>query len=249
MFVLTPQDRIFLVTLSGRVTADEVTAFYDRFNAAIEEVDQVGLVIDMTGFDDMTGEAIARDIPLELGLLDEMGKFPKAAIVSDKEFMAALVQAVNPLLPMIDMQVFGPADMAAARAFAADLPERQPRGKGIRRIDASDAAVMAYEIDGYMEDDDLEAIAKDVIARVERGDALRVLIRIVSFRGFDPAILTEGSFYRMKFGAIRNMKKYAIVSDEKWMKPLLGFAGSVTGIDIRQFPLAEEEAAWAWVRS
>jgi hypothetical protein len=53
----------------------------------------------------------------------------------------------------------------------------------------------------------------------------------------------------MKFGAIKGLTKYAIVTDEGWLKPLLGFAGSISGIEMKLFPLAEEQAAWDWVKA
>ncbi len=238
-----------VITLSGKVTADEVAAFYKKLTPKLDASDRVGMVIDMTGFDDMTADAIRRDIPLELGLLDQMGKIPRAAFVTDKEFVGAAVAALNPLVPMIEMKVFAPGEKQAAIAFAADLPPKKPQAKGARLIESPSPDVLAFEIDGYIDDDEMKAITKEVNSRLERGDKFSALARIKSFRGFDPAILTEGSFFRMKFGGAKAMKKYAIVSDESWLKPLIGFARTVTGIDIRHFPLAEEQAAWDWVKA
>ncbi|QIE44059.1 STAS/SEC14 domain-containing protein [Pseudohalocynthiibacter aestuariivivens] len=249
MFDLKQQDNLLIVTVSGKVTADEVTAFYGRFNDIIADIDRIGMVIDVTGFDDMTGDAIARDIPLELGLVDQMGKFPKAAVVSDKEFIAAAAHALNPLVPVIDIRVFRANDIQAAKEFATDLPPKKPKGKGIYMMDKSTPEVMAFEIDGYMDDDEMETVSKDVLARLESDKEFSALVKIKSFGGFDPGILTQGSFYQMKFGSIKNLKKYAIVTDETWMKPLLGFAGSVSGVEMKRFSLAEEQAAWDWVRS
>lgn len=249
MFDLKQQENLLLVTLSGNVSVDEVSAFYERFDSAIHGIDRTGIVIDATGFDDMTGDAIARDIPLELGLLDQMGKIPKVAVLSDKEFIGATVRAVNPLVPMIDMKAFGPAEMDAAKAFASDLPPKKPKGKGIYMLDSSTPEVMAMELDGYMTDDEMENISKEVLSRLESGGEFSALIKVTSFRGFDPGILTEGSFFKMKFGAMKDMKKYAIVTDEGWLKPLLGFAGSISGIEMKLFPLEEEQAAWSWVRA
>lgn len=249
MFDLRQQDDLLFVTLSGTVTADEVSAFYDRFEKTLGTVDRTGIVVDATGFDDMTGDAIRKDIPLELGLLDQMGKIPRIAVISDKEFIGALVRAVNPLVPMIDMRAFAPGDTQAAQAFASDLPPKKPKGKGIYIMDSSTPDVLAMELDGYMDDDEMEIISKEVLRRLDSGTDLKALIKIKSFRGFDPGIFTEKSFFKMKFGAMKDMTKYAIVSDEGWLKPLLGFAGSISGIEMKLFPLAEEQAAWDWVRA
>lgn len=173
------------------------------------------------------------------------------AILTDKEFIKAGVQALNPLVPVIDMRVFGADEEHTARAFASDLPLRKPaqKGKGLYIMEESDDQVLGFVLDGYMDDDEMEVISHEVLRRIEQGGEFRALARIVSFRGFDPGILTDGSFFKMKFGAIKDMKKYAIVTDEKWLKPLLGFGSMVSGIEIKLFALAEEQAAWAWVRS
>lgn len=247
MLNMKQSGNVLEITIKGKVTADEVTAFYDKLTPAIEKAERVGIVIDMTGFDDMTANAIRRDIPLEMGLLDQMGKIPRAAVVTDKEFVSALFEAMNPLVPMIDLRVFGPKDLDAARKFAADLPAKKPKGKGARIIDAPDARVFAFEIDGYIDDDEMDVISKEINTRIERGEKLRLLGRIKSFGGFDPEILTEGSFYKMKVGSLKAVEKYALVSDEGWLKPLIGFAKTVSGIEMRHFPLSEEKAAMDWV--
>lgn len=241
------KNNLLVVTLSGKVTAGEVTAFYDQFTPAIEAAEQVGLVIDLSGFDDMTAEAIRRDIPMELALLDQMGKLPKAAIITDKEFIGAAVEAVNPLIPMIDMRVFAPDQRQAAIAFASDLPEKKPQGRGARLIASPSPKVVAFEIDGYVDDEEMLVISKELNSRIDRGETFNALGRLVSFRGLDPKILTEGSFFKMKFGSLKALGKYALVSDETWIKPLIGFAKSATGIDMRHFTLSEEQAAWDWV--
>ncbi|WP_417807214.1 STAS/SEC14 domain-containing protein [Thioclava sp.] len=247
MLNMKQDGNVFVLTMKGKVTADEVTAFYDKFTPAIEKADRVGIVIDISGFDDMTVDAIRHDIPLEIGMLDQMGKIPRAAVVSDKAFIGALVKAVNPLIPMIDMRIFGPDEMDAALKFASDLPDRKPKGKGAHVIESSDKNVFAFEIDGYVADDEMHAISAEINARIERGETFNALARIKSFGGLDPKILTDGSFFKMKLGSIEALKKYALVSDEQWLKPLIGFANKITGIEMRHFPLADEAAARAWL--
>ncbi|MGV8988947.1 MAG: STAS/SEC14 domain-containing protein [Cypionkella sp.] len=249
MLTMKQDGNVISITLSGKVTAEDVTSFYNEFTPAIETAKQVGIVIDVTGFDDMTEDAIRRDIPLEMGLLDQMGKIPKVAVITDKEFIRAAVTAANPLVPMIDMRVFAPDQKSEAISFSADLPPKKPKGNGAHLIDTAIPGVLAFEVDGYIDDDEIGAITAAVEARIARGDSFNALARIKSFRGFDPAILTDGSFFKMKLGAGKSLVKYAIVSDESWMTPMIGFARTVTGIDIRHFPLADEQTAWGWVNA
>jgi hypothetical protein len=140
-------------------------------------------VIDAAGFEDMTADTIRRDIPLEIGLLDQMGKMPRVAIVSDKEFISALVAAVNPLVPMIDMRAFAPTEMDAAHKFASALPSHKPKGKGARLIASPDGKTLGFEIDGYVDDDEMEAITDEINARIARDERFNVLAKIKSFNG------------------------------------------------------------------
>lgn len=52
----------------------------------------------------------------------------------------------------------------------------------------------------------------------------------------------------MKWDAIRAMHRYAIVTDQAWVRPFVGMSRLFSQVEIRIFPLDQEDAAWAWVR-
>jgi hypothetical protein len=122
-------DHVVIVDLSGTVDERDVSDYKKRIYAALETHDKIGLVIDLIGLSDMTPAAIREDIRFEVGLLGDLKRFAKVAIVSDKQFMQALVRYFAPLVPFMDMKIFAPDARADAAAFAAAIHDQENTGK------------------------------------------------------------------------------------------------------------------------
>ncbi|WP_136635476.1 STAS/SEC14 domain-containing protein [Pseudooceanicola onchidii] len=241
------QAPLFRITVTGDVDRDQIRAFYRDFKPALDAADRVGILVDMTGFGDISAGAMLEDMMEELGLLDDLGKMPRAALITGNRFMAGTIRYLNPVIPRMEMRTFLPDEAEDAAAWARDLPEKRRDAPGVRMIDSRLADVLAFEVDGYMDDDDMDDVVKPFRDRIDRGRKFNALARIRRFAGFDPEILVDKAVLGMKWDAIRAMHRYAIVTDQQWVRPFAGMARLVTQVDIRLFPLAEEEAAWAWV--
>ncbi|EAQ03436.1 hypothetical protein OB2597_02412 [Pseudooceanicola batsensis HTCC2597] len=243
----TAQPPLFRVTVSGDVTREEVRDFYRRFKPALDAAERVGICVDMTGFTDISGGAMLEDIVEELGLLDDLRKMPRAAVVTGNRTLAGAVRYLNPVVPRIEMRSFLPGEAAEAEAWARDLPAAARR-PGLTRIDSGHADVLAFELDGYMDEEDVEVILRPFRERIDRGGKFNALARLKHFAGFDPEIVFDRALLGMKWDAIRTLHRYAIVTDQAWVRPFAGFARMVGDVDVKIFPMAEEEAAWDWVR-
>ncbi|WP_224824663.1 STAS/SEC14 domain-containing protein [Cognatishimia sp. MH4019] len=237
------------ITARGTITEDEVRRFYAELWPAIADAKKIGLIIDLSGFGDMTGRAIIEDLTHEAGALPQLKRFPRIAILTDKQWIRTAERFMDPILPMTKMECFDPADRDAARAFAQDLTEHpKPKGKGLRLIDSEIEGVLAFELDGYMSDAQADAVAAAFRAKIETSTPFDAFARIKRFGGFDPQALVQKDFIQMKMGAAKQMRRYAIVTDERWIKPMVGIARAVTGIEIEVFAEANEPAAWDWLR-
>ncbi|MEL7213832.1 MAG: STAS/SEC14 domain-containing protein [Pseudomonadota bacterium] len=237
------------ITARGTITEDEVRSFYAQLWPEIADAKKIGLLIDLSEFADMTGRAIIEDLTHEAGALPQLHRFPKIAILTDKQWIRTAERLVDPILPMTKMECFDPADRDAARAFAQDLTEpATPKGKGLHMIDSEIEGVLAFELDGYMSDAQADEVAAAFRAKIEAGAPFDAFARIKRFGGFDPQVLVQKDFIQMKMGAAKQLRRYAIVTDERWIKPMVGIARAVTGIEIEVFTEANEPAAWQWLR-
>lgn len=239
---------LFQVTVKGDISRDEVRSFYAEFKPALDDAGRVGLLVDLSEFGDVSPGAMLEDLMEEMGLLDDLEKMPRAALITGNRTIAGMIRYLNPIVPKMEMRVFTPTEISQAEVWAGDLPEPKSRKPGLSLIDSGHPDVLAFELDGYMDDDDMEIIIGPFQARIEKGGKFNALARMKRFAGFDPEILFDRAFLGMKWDAIRVMHRYAIVTDHQWVRPFAGMARLVSKLDVKIFPLAQEQAAWDWVK-
>lgn len=244
----TTRSPLFHVTVKGDIDREDIRDFYRKFKPALDEAGRVGLVVDMTGFGDISAGAALEDVIEELSLLDDLKKMPRAALITGNRTLAGMVRYINPVVPRMELRSFAPEEISTAAQWAADLPEKKPHRPGLTVIDSGHPDVLAFELDGYMDDDDMEVIVRPFRERIDRGGKFNALARLKHFAGFDPEILFDRALLGMKWDAIRVLHRYAVVTDHQWVRPFVGFARMVSHVDVRIFPMSEEQAAWDWVK-
>lgn len=114
-------EQVLDIRVAGMVTSEEVREIGKEIEDRLARHEKLGVVADITDLQDMTADAIAEDMKLELTVLDRLQRFPRMAVISDKQWVAAVMNLVARLLPTIEMRVFHPDNVAEARAFAENL--------------------------------------------------------------------------------------------------------------------------------
>jgi len=91
----------------------------------------------------------------------------------------------------------------------------------------------------------------DVMARLDAFITQQGSIRLLEIvRHFNLSDVTLSMFWEgVKFDIhnLRHIRRAAIVSDIGWISPWTKFAGSLMSTEVRVFPLAELDAARAWL--
>ena len=240
-----PADHVVHIGLSGLLTKEDVERVGDGLRAALATGRPLGVLVDMTGMEDMTEDAVAADLRMEASLLPQVGRFRRLALVSDLRFVRALVDLASRLLPMVEARVFPAAEAEAARAFAAEAG-RGPEGvEGGVRILEEAPGFMAFEIDGAVSGDAARPVLERIEAAGSEGRRIDLLARITRLGGFDPAMLMDPAFMGGKLDAIRAVRRYAIVGAPGWMAWIATTAGAAMPMAIRAFD--EESAARDWL--
>lgn len=116
--VLPAPDHVLAYRLSGHVSA----ADYDRIIETVEEKlsahETVGVFADMTGFSDISPEAMMKDFRYSLMKFREWSRFRRAALVTDKAWLKALVSTLDPVIPQVEARAFPPEEREAAMRWA-----------------------------------------------------------------------------------------------------------------------------------
>lgn len=242
---------VWELTLSGVVEKADIETMERELTPVLKGDGPLGLVIRTEGWKDMTANAIAEDVKFELGLLTQWSKVAKMALVTDVQAFAALMKWVDPVLPMIDMRSFGSSDVAAAVAFASDLPiqAKPAAGGGVTLLSDGTDGLIAYEVNGRITAEDVEKVLAPMKAHMTGDDKVDLLVRFKDWEGFDPAIIANRSLLGTKMAAIAHLRRYAVVGAPGWMKAMVGGVSALMPFEMKMFDLDEDDAAWTWVRA
>lgn len=102
--------------------ASERRLFAAEIESKLARNERIGVFADLTGFEDMTVDAAAKDFRYNLSRIGAWKRFPREAVVTDKQWMRILIKVVDPMLPQIEARSFAPSEKDAAMAWASDLP-------------------------------------------------------------------------------------------------------------------------------
>ncbi|WP_415184190.1 STAS/SEC14 domain-containing protein [Phaeovulum sp.] len=240
---------VWELTLEGVLEKGDIETMERELTPALKGAHPLGLIVRAEGWKDITAGALAEDMKFEFGLLAQWSKIAKMAMVTDLQVFAALLKWVDPILPMIDMKSFASSEVAAAEAFASDLPDRSEAGTGSAitlLADGSDG-VLAFEVDGLMTAQDLKKLMGPLEPILQDDRKINLFAKFTNYGGFDPSILTDGSFLGAKFGAIGHLDRYAIVGGPAWIRAMIKGIAPMMPFKMRLFELTDEAEAREWV--
>ncbi|HQZ27928.1 MAG: STAS/SEC14 domain-containing protein [Verrucomicrobiales bacterium] len=241
-------ETVFAIRLRGVIEKSDIQSLRSQIEAMLAVHEKIGMVIDITGLDDVTAGAIVEDLKLEASLMGKIWHFPRIAILSDKQWVGGMMTVLGKLVPRVETKAFVSGEMDAALAFASELPEKKKNPRALRFLDVDDPKIIAFEINGKPGREDIEEAVRVFDPRILGDQKFNALVRIVNYPGFHLDILTQESFFSMKLSAIKHIEKYAIVGAKRWMEIVATGMGHFTSMEIRTFDLDEETEAWAWLR-
>jgi hypothetical protein len=115
--ILSLDDRVAAFALKGRIDAEDYEGILRVVNAKLKEHGRIGIFADMTALEDITGEALVKDLRYGMSKLGELQRFARNALVTDKSWIAAVVETVQPFFPQMQMRVFRESERDAAKAW------------------------------------------------------------------------------------------------------------------------------------
>lgn len=246
----TPVDNVLGIRLSGTVEVSDIELMEDAFREKLDTGDRFGLVVDTTDWTDITGDALAEDTKFEFGLLRKLNRFPRMALVSDKEFPKAVAKFFDPLIPTVEIRTFTANESDQAVAFAAEPAEANALGKhAVTMIDTGNPKLVGFEVEGVLTKEDVERVIQPLQHAFESEQQIDLLGRMKNYGGFDPSILISPSVISMKLSSLSHVRRYAVVGAPAWIKNVAGTIASALPIDIRFFDSEDEPEAWAWLKS
>jgi hypothetical protein len=119
--VLPSPDHVAALKLSGRVNREDYDRIVAELDARLSRHDRIGVLLDVVEFEDLTLRADAKDAGYGLRNLWELKCFPREAIVTDKEWLRALVSIARPIVPHVEIRTFDPGARGLALSWVSDI--------------------------------------------------------------------------------------------------------------------------------
>ena len=106
---------------TGQLTGDDYDACIADLEMRLARFPCVAVVSDLSDMQGVSLDAVGKDLRYAASKLGEFGRFARAAIVTDKRWLAAVTGVVDRLMPRAEMRTFALAERLIALAWAMEL--------------------------------------------------------------------------------------------------------------------------------
>lgn len=242
-------DHVVAVSVDGKVSGESIKKYQSILKEKLQQHAQIGVYVDLSHLTDMSSNALLEGTKADIELLSHLKQLSRCALVSDKEWVQAVVSFAQQIVPVLDMRVFPSDQREEALKWASDIPQTSaPRSPAIRFLPTTMDNVLAFEIDGMITADEMPGVIKKLEHCYAAHDKVRLLNRMTHFGGFDPSIFMQSGFLPMKLSSIEKVERYAIVGAPNWMRKIVDVINPYfPNISMQTFTADEESGAWAWI--
>ncbi len=237
--------------ISGSLTADDINKAYEATEAALKENERVSFIGEVDESFSLTVEGLVKDLWEGLGQLGKLSRYYRAAVVTDKGWVAAIARVEGIVFSSVQIRVFKPDERDKAFAWASEEPEPLPKhdepNASLRIIPTTNQSVFAYEIDGRLREKDIKLAVREFGTYLEREGKVNVLALLNNFSGFDISAVFDDDLVKMKYRSLSKVERYAIVGASSWMRNLMELIAPAFSTKMRFFDLKDESGAWEWI--
>ncbi|WP_206239197.1 SpoIIAA family protein [Novosphingobium terrae] len=239
-----PQDVIAL-SITGRLEKADIEKAMALLDAAFARGGKVHLFVEVRDFTGMPADAWLSDLRHGLRYLTKLHQFGRVAIVSDQSWVRAASRIESALLPFVTYHVYRPEQRDHALAWArGEVSDPQPPAL---QVVEDGQGIITIEINGRITPQTVDALAEQIARFSGEGRSLRLLARVRHYEGFDPALLIDPKYVELKLSLLRRVARYALVGGPDWMARIAALADPLLTMDLRHFPIEEEDAARSWL--
>ena len=249
--ILESAKHLIAMKISGSITADDIEKAYKVTNDALKENERVSFFAEIDDSMGLTIEGLLKDLWKGIGQLGRLGKYYRAAVVTDKGWIATMARVEGLVFASINVRVFEPSERNKAFAWASEIPEPLPKPEdapaSVHFLQTTSENVFAWEINGRLREKDVKAAVDAMKPFLEREGKSNVLARLKDFGGFDLLAALDDDLVKAKYKAVSKVDRYAIIGAKAWMRNLMELISPLFWTEVRFFDLEEEHAAWEWV--
>ena len=252
-------DHIVAVELAGRLTKADIDTVHAQIDAALARHQRIGVVVDLTHFEDAQLDAVLADARMEAEFLTRLSRFARIGVVADRQWIGSTIRLMVKLVPGVETRIFRSGEEEEAVAWTARFdPDAQEKttesagpagstGSGFRRLNSDRRNLVVVRVDGRLSEDAIEDIADELRAVFKSERKVDLIVEVADWQGFELKALFDDDLWKMKAGAWKHLRRYAVVGAPGWMTMVASAAARVMPFELRAFGAGEMEAAREWV--
>jgi hypothetical protein len=119
--ILAAPDHVAAYRLSGTLEVEDYDSLIADVELRLKRHEKIGVLVDLTGFEDITFGATVKDLRYGLSKIFELKRFPREAIISNKGWITTLAAIASPLVPYVEIRAFKPEEFEAAMIWATEI--------------------------------------------------------------------------------------------------------------------------------
>jgi len=119
--IIPAPDNVAAFRIAGTLKAEDYDTMIPKIEEKLQDHEEIGVFVDMADFEDMTGEAMRRDVKYGMDKLGELHRFSRVAIATDKKWIKAATGFAAALFPQIEARVYAPNAKDEALAWVAGV--------------------------------------------------------------------------------------------------------------------------------
>lgn len=238
---------VIACSVRGGFTSAEMGALVSKVEQALETNPKTHMFLEIDGIGDVDWQAVAEQLPRSLGILRQLDRFGRIAVVSDDRWIRLWTRTESALLPNISYELFKARERDRALDWVRGRAEL-PHAPALTIIPTENPSILAYEIDGSVTAADMDKAIAEFGPRLESGSGpIRGLVRVgeLDFPSFS-ALLKE-RYVDLKMDTLGRLERYAVIGGPKWLRTAIQAMAPLLAFEVRYFDPSDEAAAWQWI--
>jgi len=232
------------------ITKEDIQKISDAFQEFDERKEKVNLLGVFKSFPSMDGmQSVSEILKMKF---KSFGVINKYAILADKDWIENLVPVANFLTPSLSVKAFDEDERQKAIDWLCREEVKQYKPEEyLTGVDIQKIAEKSYTInlDNNQVDHASMVVLNTILSNLNPGEKINLLVHFKEF----PSIENFKTFVeglKVDFKIFGRIRKYAIVSDMKWITTYSKIGDFLTpNIDVKAFADTEMEKAQKWILS
>lgn len=241
-------DNVITMSVSGRIEKAGINEAVTMLDDMLAQMQTANILVDLTHYEGMSMEALIADTRYGLTHLNELNKYKRIAVITDKDWIEALIWLENKVFSQSDMRCFETDEREKAEAFVnGETIAPKEYAPSVTRIPTSRPDLLAFNIHDKIRGGDATAVFGFLNAAYDAFGKIDLLVAIDDYEGFELGMIFDAKTWKTKTASLSHINRYAIVGGPSFLTSTAQFMGAFMPVDIKVFAKGEMNDALKWL--